>query len=277
MNLDPKTIDEIIRLGLAEDKASDDITTLATLKRGDRVKAAFRAKQDGVIAGLPVAVRVFDHLGKGCRFRALVKDGSFVRSGKIIATVEGPARLILSGERLALNLLQRMSGIATLARRYVEAVQGTGVTILDTRKTAPGLRAFDKYAVRMGGATNHRMTLNDLAMIKDNHIRLAGSIHEAVKRVRAKYPKARIEVETATLKQVDEALACRVDIIMLDNMSPTLMKQAVKRIAGRTKIEASGSISLETIRAVAKTGIDFISIGRLTHSAPALDISMKLV
>lgn len=275
--MNANVIKEIIRIGLAEDNAADDITTLATLKKGDRVKAIFRAKQDGVIAGLPIASQVFAALGNGCRFKALVKDGSFVRSGKIIATVNGPARLILSGERLALNLLQRMSGIATLTRRYVDAVKGSGVTILDTRKTAPGLRHLDKYAVRMGGATNHRMTLNDLAMIKDNHIRLAGSITEAVKRVRRKYPKARIEVETANLKQVDEALASKADIIMLDNMTPALMRQAVKQIKGRAKIEASGSISLESIRTVAKTGVDFISIGRLTHSAPALDISMKLV
>ena len=270
-------VDAVIEAGLAEDIAGGDVTTEALFPADQQGRAVYRAKQDGVIAGLPVAARVFEKLDPPAVFTARVSDGDRVAAGTIVAEVAGPVRTILMGERLSLNLLQRMSGIATLSRKYVDAVAGTGVTILDTRKTAPGLRLFDKYAVRTGGATNHRLNLNELAMLKDNHIKQAGSIAAAVRKVREHTPGIRVEVEAASLDQVREALDARADIVMLDNMGLATMRDAVKLIAGRAKVEASGSISLENVRSVAETGVDFISIGRLTHSAPALDISMKLV
>lgn len=275
MNLDWTEIDRVIDTGLREDIAGGDITTDLLFEPDDQTEAIFRAKQDGVIAGLPIAMRVFAKLDMAARFNSLVHDGDAVRSGQPIAEVSGAIRTVLTGERLSLNLLQRMSGIASLSRKYVEAVAGLPVTILDTRKTAPGLRYLDKYAVRCGGATNHRLNLNELAMVKDNHLKAAGGITNAVKKLRAQ--KIRVEVETANLDQVREAIAAGADIIMLDNMDLATMREAVKIIAKRAQVEASGSIALETVRAVAETGVDFISIGRLTHSAPALDISMKIV
>jgi nicotinate-nucleotide pyrophosphorylase (carboxylating) len=269
--------DRIVRAALREDAPAGDVTTEATVSPRAMARAVFRAKQTGVIAGLPMAARVFALLGRRCVFKPLVAEGALVKAGAAIAEVRGPARTLLTGERAALNLLQRMSGIATLAHAYVRAVAGTGVKILDTRKTAPSLRVLDKYAVRAGGARNHRMSLSDLAMIKDNHIRAAGGIGPAVAAVRRKAPRVRIEVEAASLADVEEALRAGADIIMLDNMSPKAMGRAVKRIRGRALVEASGSISLENVRAVAQTGVDFISVGRLTHSAPALDIAMKLI
>ena len=266
----------VIRDGLAEDVAGGDVTTDLLFADTDRARGIFRAKADGVLAGLPGALHVFRTLDPAARIEARATDGDRVTAGQVLAEVEAPTRVVLTGERLALNLLQRMSGIATLTRRYVDAVAGTGATILDTRKTAPGLRALDKYAVRCGGATNHRRTLNELAMIKDNHLKLAGGIGPAVARLRERAPGLRIEVETATLAQVDEAVAAGADIVMLDNMDLETMRQAVRRIAGRAQVEASGSVSLEQVRAIAETGVNVISVGRLTHSAPALDISMKV-
>jgi nicotinate-nucleotide pyrophosphorylase (carboxylating) len=276
--LDLAAVDRVIEAGLEEDVAGGDVTTEVLFEPGARTRASLTAKQGGVIAGLRVAQRVFARLDAGSVFAAAVEDGSSVPAGTAIAQVEGRQRAILTGERLALNLLQRMSGIATLARRYVDAVAGLNVRILDTRKTAPGLRALDKYAVRAGGADNHRLTLHDLAMVKDNHIRLAGGIAAAVTRLRERGPAGlRIEVETSNLDEVLEALAAGADIIMLDNMSVADMREAVGVVSHRAVVEASGSISLENVRAVAETGVDLISIGRLTHSAPALDISLKIV
>jgi nicotinate-nucleotide pyrophosphorylase (carboxylating) len=278
MDLNWTEIDRIIETGLREDIAGGDITTDLLFDPDEQGRGLFRAKQDGVIAGLPVAVRVFAKLDLAARFSSLVHDGDAVKAGQPIAEVSGAIRTILTGERLALNLLQRMSGIASLTRKYVDAVAGLPVKILDTRKTAPGLRLLDKYAVRCGGATNHRINLNELAMVKDNHLKAAGGIGPAVAKLRAGATSPiRIEVETANLDQVREALAAGADIIMLDNMDLATMREAVALIAKRVPVEASGSIALDQVRAVAETGVDLISIGRLTHSAPALDISMKLV
>lgn len=278
MDLNWTEIDRIIETGLREDIAGGDITTDLLFDPDEQGRGLFRAKQDGVIAGLPVAVRVFAKLDLAARFSSLVHDGDAVKAGQPIAEVSGSVRTILTGERLALNLLQRMSGIASLTRKYVDAVAGLPVKILDTRKTAPGLRLLDKYAVRCGGATNHRINLNELAMVKDNHLKAAGGIANAVAKLRAgATAPIRIEVETANLDQVREALAAGADIIMLDNMNLATMREAVALIAKRVPVEASGSIALDQVRAVAETGVDLISVGRLTHSVPALDISMKLV
>ena len=269
--------ERIIESALREDAPGGDITTNLLFDREERATALFRAKTSGVIAGLPIAERVFQKLDPTFAFKALIQDGEHVGAGTILAEVTTTRRALLTGERIALNLLQRMSGIATLAAQYVEAVKDLPVKILDTRKTAPGLRILDKYAVRAGGATNHRLTLSDLAMVKDNHIRLAGGIWPAVRKIRTLAPKdLRIEVECATLDQVREALEAGADIIMLDNMMPGLMREAVQLVKGRAQVEASGNISLTTIREVAETGVDFISVGKLTHSASALDISMKV-
>lgn len=270
-------VERIIDAALREDAPGGDVTTNHLFGVEEEATGIFRAKAPGVIAGIDVAERVFRKLDPLARFTPQLHDGDPVTAHSLIAEVKCRTRALLTGERVALNLMQRMSGIATLTARYVEAVAGLPVVILDTRKTAPGLRALDKYAVRVGGASNHRLTLSDLAMIKDNHIRLAGGIWAAVRRLRAQAPKdIRIEVECGNLDQVREALDAGADIIMLDNMMPSVMREAVRLVNRRAQVEASGNIGLETVRAVAETGVDFISIGRLTHSAPALDISMKV-
>jgi nicotinate-nucleotide pyrophosphorylase (carboxylating) len=269
--------ERIIESALREDAPGGDITTNLLFDREERATALFRAKAAGVIAGLPIAERVFQKLDPTFQFKTMVRDGEHVGAGTILAEVTTTRRALLTGERIALNLLQRMSGIATLTAHYVESVKGLPVTILDTRKTAPGLRMLDKYAVRAGGATNHRLTLSDLAMVKDNHIRLAGGIWPAVRKIKTLAPpELRIEVECATLDQVREALEAGADIIMLDNMMPGLMREAVGLVNGRAQVEASGNISLANVREVAETGVNFISVGKLTHSATALDISMKV-
>lgn len=270
-------VDRIIENALREDVTGDDVTTNLLFSPDEVATGVFRSKSPGVLAGLNVANRVFQKIDPNAKFTQLVADGSHVPAHTIVAEARCLTRALLTGERVALNIVQRMSGIATLTAHYVDAVKGLPVTILDTRKTAPGLRVLDKYAVRLGGATNHRLTLSELAMIKDNHIRLAGGVWAAVRRLRAKAPKGlRIEVECATLDQVREAIEAEADIIMLDNMMPSAMAEAVQIIAKRALVEASGSIGLDTVRAVAETGVGFISIGRLTHSAPALDVSMKI-
>jgi nicotinate-nucleotide pyrophosphorylase (carboxylating) len=277
MDLNWAEVEHIIENALREDAPGGDVTTNLLFEREERATGIFRAKAAGVIAGLPVAERVFRKLDPTMIFKASVQDGASVTRGTLLAEVQTTRRSLLTGERIALNLLQRMSGIATLAAHYVAAVQGLPVKILDTRKTAPGLRVLDKYAVRIGGATNHRLTLSDLAMVKDNHIRLAGGIWAAVRKIRTLAPKdLRIEVECATLDQVREALDAGADIIMLDNMPTSLMREAVTLVSRRAHVEASGNISLETVREVAETGVDFISVGKLTHSPTALDISMKV-
>lgn len=271
-------IEAIIRLGLMEDIGEGDVTTLCTISPTATQSGKFIAKEAGVIAGLEVAQAVFAILDGRVQFTAHLADGDSVEKGQVFAEITGPVRAILSGERLALNFMQRMSGIATLTRQFVQAVAGTNAVILDTRKTAPGLRTFDKWAVRLGGGQNHRFGLYDMALIKDNHIAAVGSITEAVNRVREEDVKRRpIEVEVKNQAELAEALALHLDRILLDNMNPAQMRQAVELAGGRTPLEASGNVSLETVAEIAATGVDFISSGALTHSARALDISLLLV
>jgi nicotinate-nucleotide pyrophosphorylase (carboxylating) len=241
------------------------------------VTGRFLAKRAGVVAGLAVARAVFARLDACVQLSARVEDGDAVEAGTVIAEIGGPGRALLSGERVALNFLQRMSGIATLTRRFVEAVRGTRATILDTRKTAPGLRALDKWAVRLGGGRNHRMGLYDMVLIKDNHIAAVGSITDAVARVRASDARhCPIEVEVTTLAELREALGLDVDRVMLDNMGLDAMREAVRITAGRVPLEASGGVRLDTVADIAATGVDLISVGAITHSAAALDISLDL-
>ncbi|MGE5174529.1 MAG: carboxylating nicotinate-nucleotide diphosphorylase [Betaproteobacteria bacterium] len=268
---------DLIEKALAEDLGSGDVTSEATIRAESASVAVMMAKQDLVLAGLDVAREVFHYLDSAVQFTALAKDGDRIFAGTEIAKLTGNTRVLLAGERVALNLLQHLSGIATLTAKYVEQIKGLKVEVLDTRKTIPGLRQLEKYAVRMGGGRNHRFGLYDGVLIKDNHIKAAGSITKAVESVRKKdYHLLKIEVETKTLDEVRETLAAGADIIMLDNMSIDMMREAVKLIAGRALVEASGNVTLETIRAIAETGVDFISSGSLTHSAPAADISMKI-
>ncbi len=277
----------LIQMALAEDLAQDatlgaypgdgDITSRATIPAGSHLSGYIRTKANGVLAGLPLAWGVFQVIDPNLSFRTGAKDGDLVEKSQIIAQVEGDIRSMLAGERTALNFLGRMSGIATLTRRFVEAVKGTKAVILDTRKTAPGLRRLDKYAVRMGGGQNHRVGLFDMILIKDNHIRGAGGITPAVKRAREMYgERYLIEVEVKNLSELDEALKLPVDRIMLDNMELDTMRNAVQMVHGRVPVEASGNVSLNNVRSIAETGVDFISSGALTHSAPVLDISMKI-
>ena len=265
-------MDDIIQLALDED--GRDITTEAIFPEDSSLQAVMKVKADGIIAGVQVAKRVFTLVDPGiaCIFEVL--DGQSVIAGQKIAVISGPARGILKAERVALNFLQRMSGIATSTARYVKKLEGTKARILDTRKTSPGQRVLDKMAVRIGGGNNHRMGLFDMALIKDNHIDAAGSIKEAIDRVRKAFPRVAIEVEARSLDDVKTLLGLKVDRIMLDNFSIKEMGQAVTLVDGRILLEASGNITLETIRAVALTGVDYISVGEITHSVKALDISM---
>jgi nicotinate-nucleotide pyrophosphorylase (carboxylating) len=235
------------------------------------------AKQAGTVAGLDVAAAVYDALDERVSFTACVQEGAQVTNRQLLAKVSGPARALLSGERTALNFLGRMAGIATLTRQFVDAVAGTKAVILDTRKTAPGLRALDKLSVRRGGGQNHRVGLYDMILIKDNHIDFAGSLEAAVEHARLAASGLKIEVETRTLEDVEHALAIDVDRILLDNMTTEMMRQAVEMTAGRAKLEASGNVSLANVRQIAETGVDFISIGALTHSAQAFDVSFLYV
>lgn len=275
--LHPLILDPLLSAALQEDWAWGDLTTQTVVHAGSQAEAEFLYKAAGVVAGLPIVARLFHLIDPSLVFTAHVAEGSHVASGTVAATVSGDAAAILSGERVALNFMQRLSATATLAAAYVAAVAGTRAEILDTRKTTPGLRSFEKYAVRTGGARNHRFGLADAIMIKDNHIAIAGSITEAVRRARAgAAATTTVEVETESLAMVDEALAAGADIIMLDNMPPETMREAVARVAGRARLEASGGVSLATVRAIAETGVDFISVGALTHSAGSLDISLDM-
>jgi nicotinate-nucleotide pyrophosphorylase (carboxylating) len=270
-------IEQLIRCALEEDIGAGDITTLSTVARDARGKGLFRAKRDGVAAGLILIDKVFSFLDADVEVRCLARDGDAVKQGAVVAEAEGSIRALLMGERTALNFLQRLSGTATLTRRYVDAVKDLPCKIIDTRKTTPGFRTLEKYAVRMGGGTNHRLGLYDAALVKDNHIVAAGSIAGAVEEVRRQAPfMAKIEVECSTLAQVHEALDARADVIMLDNVNPKEMAEAVRVINKRAWVEASGGITIETLREVAATGVDFISVGALTHSAPSLDFNMKV-
>lgn len=270
-------IDRLIEQALLEDIHTGDITTLAVVPGKRPASARLIAKEQLVVAGLATAARVFSTLDPEIRFEACLNDGDTAAPGTLLATVHGEAAQLLMGERVALNLLQRMCGIATLTASFVAAVAGTRVRIVDTRKTTPGLRQLEKYAVRVGGGVNHRTGLYDGVLIKENHIAAAGGITEAIRRARAYIPHTlKIEIETETLSQVDEALAAGADIIMLDNMSLDEMRAAVATIGGRAQVEASGGVNLERVRAIAKTGVDIISVGALTHSPRAMDISMLL-
>ena len=275
--LNPGDYEEIIRIGLAEDAPSGDVTTTHLFDETEIGSADLIAKAHGVIAGLPIAKAVFARIDPSFTVDTFKDDGATVKPGQLIGRLSGRKRTLLTGERLALNLLQRLSGIATASAAFVETVKGLPVTILDTRKTAPGLRALDKYAVRVGGAKNHRMTLSDLAMINDNHIKLAGGITSAVKRLHERCPGVRVEVETESIAEVIEALDAGADIIMLDNMPLDMMREAVRVIDGRCPTEASGNVRIDTVRAIAETGVNFISVGSLTHSVKALDISLKVM
>lgn len=269
-----------IRLWLEEDIGSGDITTLTTIPLDHQSKGILHVKEEGIIAGLPVAEEVFRFVDPTLTFTAKVAEGSYVAKGTVVAEVEGNTRHILTGERLALNLMQRLSGIATRTRAFADKLQGLSTRIVDTRKTTPGLRMLEKYAVRVGGGHNHRFGLYDAVMIKDNHIKGAGGIREAVAAARSQIPHTmKIEVEVESFEQLHEALEARADIIMLDNMSVDSMKEAVaimKSAAPHILVEASGNVSLETVRSIALTGVDVISAGRLTYSVQALDISLDL-
>lgn len=272
-----KLIDKLIDLAIEEDIATGDVTTNSIIPANSRAVAEMKMKADGVISGLEIARRVYERFEKDIVWEPKVKDGDTVKKGDIILRIEASYRCLLLGERLSLNILQRMSGIATEAAKYVKELAGTHTQLLDTRKTAPGLRVLDKMAVKDGGATNHRMGLYDMAMIKDNHIKVAGNITNAIQAVRANIPAGiKIEVETTNLDEVREALASGAEIIMLDNMSNAEMTEAVKLIGGRAKTEASGNMSIPRLKEVAATGVDFISVGALTHSVTALDISMNI-
>ncbi len=278
MTMDKKQLKKIINAALNEDIQSGDITTNFIVPRDKKSKALFMAKEDGVIAGLIIAKTVFEKFDKKIVWKSFVKDGDVVKAGSIIAEIKGNLRTLLTCERTALNLLQRMSGIATATNAFVKKIYGTNSKILDTRKTAPGLRMLDKYSVKIGGGTNHRIGLYDMVLIKDNHIKTAGSITNAVAQIKMNLKKKmKIEVETKNLDEVREAVKTKVDIIMLDNMSIGTMKEAVKIIGGKIKTEASGNVNLNTAKAIAKTGVDYISVGALTHSVKALDINMKIV
>lgn len=273
---DNTNITALVDRAFEEDVQSGDVTTNAIVDESQKAEAVWVAKEEGIVAGLIIAKKVFQHLDPQITWNTAVNDGSKVTKGTKIVTIEGTARALLTAERIALNIAQRMSGIATMTRKFVDAVEEYPAKILDTRKTVSGLRELDKYAVKTGGGTNHRMGLYDMAMIKDNHIVAAGNITEAVEKVRLENPDIRIEVETTMLDQVKEALAAEVDIIMLDNMSIEQMRKAVEIIDSRAQSEASGNVTLETVKEIAATGVDFISVGALTHSVKAFDISQRL-
>lgn len=271
-----RSFDSIILNSLAEDAPGGDMTTLCTVSESAAAHGYFIAKESGIIAGTDIAKRVFDLVGDGVETVFFVKEGDKAEKGQRIGEISGPARTVLTGERTALNLMQRASGIATATAEAVGRVSGTNAKICDTRKTMPGLRALDKYAVRIGGGTNHRFNLSDGILIKDNHIAAAGGITAAVSAARARAPHTlKIEVEVETFDQLREALDAKADIIMLDNMSVEDMRTAVGITAGRALLEASGNMGERDLRAVAETGVNLISVGALTHSVKALDISLK--
>jgi nicotinate-nucleotide pyrophosphorylase (carboxylating) len=269
------TLERIVHAALAEDIGAGDVTTEGTVSADAVGSAELLVKEAGVVCGLRAAEATFLALDPDLRFEALARDGDAVEPLAVVARVSGSQRAILTGERVALNFLGRLSGIATLTRRYVDAIDGTGASVLDTRKTTPGLRALERHAVASGGGRNHRFGLDDAVLIKDNHLRAAGSIAAAVELVRAASDLP-IEVECETLAQVGEALAVGVDAILLDNMTLAELRDAVALVAGRARLEASGGVNVDTVRAIAETGVDEISVGALTHSARSLDVSLEL-
>ena len=267
---------DLIKRALAEDlQGGQDITSVATVSGDEKIVADFTARKSGVVAGIDMARAVLEEVGL-TDIAVLVKDGASVKSGEVLMTVRGDTRAILLAERTALNFLGHLSGIATLTRTWVDAVAGTKCIIRDTRKTTPGMRLLEKYAVRMGGGTNHRMSLSDAALIKDNHIAAAGGVAQAFSKVREKFPTSEIEIEVDTLDQLREVLPLKPDLVLLDNMSPAQCTEAVSIVAGTTKLEASGGITLDNAKAYALTGVQFLAIGALTHSAPVFDIGLDL-
>ena len=268
-------LNEFVTGTLAEDLGiGGDVTSAATIRGEAQFNAAMVAREPITVAGLEIAAAIFHALDAEVEIAELVSDGDRIDAGGVLMRLEGNARAMLAAERSALNTLQHLSGIATLTRRYVDAIAGTGAVLIDTRKTIPGLRVLDKYAVRMGGAQNHRMRLDDGLLIKDNHVAACGGIAEAVKRAKAANTGLEVQVEVDRLDQIEPALAAGAERLLLDNMAPPMLRQAVELVAGRVSLEASGGIRLETIRAIAETGVNFISAGRITQSAPAVDIGL---
>ena len=277
MTLPPGEIERVIDAALAEDLGSGDITTCAVVPAGARLRLVMRTRQAIVLAGIDVAAAVFRRLDPKAKIEILARDGERLEAGAALARIEGEAGGLLTAERTALNLVQVLSGIATATRAYVERIAGTGAVLLDTRKTLPGLRALSKYATRMGGATNHRMRLDDGILIKDNHIAIAGGVAEAVRHARAGRDGIRdVRVECDTLDQVRDALAAGADSILLDNMDTATLRKAVELVAKRVPLEASGGVTLANIRAIAETGVDFVSTGKITQAAPAADIGLDI-
>ena len=277
MNYD-SLIERLLDLAIEEDISTGDISTEAIIPVHSQAVAEMKAKADGVISGLKVIKRVYERFEKDIRWEPLVEDGTAVKKGDIILRIGCSYRTLLLGERLSLNILQRMSGIATATAAFVKELEGAHTQLLDTRKTAPGMRVLDKMAVHDGGGMNHRMGLYDMIMLKDNHIKIAGGIPNAVKAARKNLPLSiKLEVETTNLAEVQQAIDCGADIIMLDNMCNEAMAEAVKLIAGRAKTEASGNMDIPRMKSVAATGVDYISVGALTHSVKAMDISMNIV
>jgi nicotinate-nucleotide pyrophosphorylase (carboxylating) len=273
--LDPEAVEDVVRRALEEDVGTGDVTTAATVPAGTRARARITQKAPGVVFGLEAAELVFRTLDPGVALPRCCVEGDWRDGGRVLV-LEGSAAAILTGERTALNLLQRLSGVATTTARHVAAVEGTRARILDTRKTTPGLRSLEKAAVAAGGGTNHRFGLYDAILIKENHAAMAGGVGAAVRQARAAAPTLLIEVECRTLAEVDEALDAGAPRLLLDNMDPVQLRAVVDRVAGRASLEASGGVTLETVREVAETGVDFVSVGALTHSAPALDLSLLL-
>jgi nicotinate-nucleotide pyrophosphorylase (carboxylating) len=273
--LDAGAVEALVRAALAEDlDGGADVTSVATVPEGQTSTADFVVRGQGVAAGIGVAQAVMEVVGAVSQ--PVAADGDLVGPGDVLLTVTGPTRSLLTGERTALNLLCHLSGVASLTRRWADAVAGTGAVVRDTRKTTPGLRALEKYAVRCGGGANHRMSLSDAALVKDNHVVAAGGVGPAFAAVRERWPGLPVEVEVDSLDQLDAALAAGADLVLLDNMAPALLREAVARTAGRARLEASGGLTLASAREVAETGVDYLSVGGLTHSAPVLDIGLDL-
>ena len=269
---------EFVRRVLAEDLGSGgDVTSKATIDPHARFNAEMNCREPIVVAGLDITIAFFRALDREVRIEKLVRDGDTTPAGSVLLRLDGNARAMLAAERSALNTLQHLSGIATMTRRYVDAIKGTGATLLDTRKTIPGLRLLEKYAARMGGAENHRMRLDDGLLIKDNHVGVAGGVAEAVGAAKAYGSGLPIQVEVDRIEQIEPALAAGADRLLLDNMKPDLLREAVKLVGGRVPLEASGGVNLESIRSIAETGVDYISVGRITQSAPAVDIGLDYV
>ncbi|PHX60941.1 MAG: nicotinate-nucleotide diphosphorylase (carboxylating) [Actinobacteria bacterium] len=275
--LDPVVVNKLIEFTLAEDLAGgEDVTTVATVPLGQRATLDLVAREAGIAAGIPVAAAVFENVNPALEIKVLAGDGDRVERGDVLISITGSTHDLLRAERPALNLLGHLGGIATLTAAWVAAISGTGAEVRDTRKTTPGMRALEKYAVRCGGGQNHRMSLADAALVKDNHVLAAGGVAEAFAAVRAKFPAVPVEVEVDSLQQLDEVLEAGADLVLLDNFTVDQLHEAVKRTGGRAKLEASGGLSLSVAAAVAATGVDYLAVGALTHSAPVLDIGADL-